>query len=42
MQSYFERFVAEGYDAKTVATWLVGPLARRCNEEQKEIDMLPF
>lgn len=42
MQAYFESFVAEWYDAKTVATWLVGPIARRCNEEQKEIDSLPF
>jgi aspartyl-tRNA(Asn)/glutamyl-tRNA(Gln) amidotransferase subunit B len=42
MQTYFESFVAQGCDAKTVATWLVGPIARRCNEEQKEVDALPF
>jgi aspartyl-tRNA(Asn)/glutamyl-tRNA(Gln) amidotransferase subunit B len=42
MQAYFEWFVADGYEAKTVATWLVGPIARRCNEQQKEVDSLPF
>lgn len=42
MQHYFEGFVADGYDPKTVATWLVGPIARRCNEQEQDVDALPF
>jgi aspartyl-tRNA(Asn)/glutamyl-tRNA(Gln) amidotransferase subunit B len=42
MQRYFESLVADGHDAKTVATWLVGPIARRANDQQKTVDELPF
>lgn len=42
MQNYFESFVEEWYEAKMVATRLVGPVAWRCNEQQKEVDGLPF
>lgn len=42
MQAYFEWLIADGYEAKMVATWLVGPIARWCNEQQKDVDALPF
>ena|GEM_PF-5687612 len=32
----------EGFDAKMVATWLVGPIARWSNDQQKEVVDLPF
>jgi len=42
MQEYFEWLVNEGFDAKMVATWLVGPIARWSNDQQKEVVDLPF
>jgi aspartyl-tRNA(Asn)/glutamyl-tRNA(Gln) amidotransferase subunit B len=42
MQTYFESFIADGYDPKMVATRLVWPIARRCNENEKDVDALPF
>lgn len=42
MQAYFESFLRDGYDPKMVATRLVGPIARRCNEQEKDVDALPF
>lgn len=42
MQKYFESFVTSWYDPKLVAGWLVGPVARWCNEQQKIVEELTF
>lgn len=42
MQSYFEACVADGFDPRLVATWLVGPIARWCNEHEQSVDAVPI
>jgi aspartyl-tRNA(Asn)/glutamyl-tRNA(Gln) amidotransferase subunit B len=42
MQSYFESCVTDGFDPKLIATWLVGPIARWCNENEQSVDALPM
>lgn len=42
VNTYFEQCVLDGYDAKMSATWIVWPIARRCNEQEKSITELLF
>lgn len=42
LADYFEQCMALGANAKTVSNWLMGDIAKTINEQNKEMDEIPF